>query len=133
MAYTNSASTSAYTSFFDGLCSNIGSVKKPLLGDETMETILLGTLFTRITVKCRTLGTNTYIGIGSISQNLRFTSAGQSMTFIAPIVNGTIIPLKIADLMVIGDVSGGAGILELSGIRVHFDMINVATVVNHDI
>lgn len=104
--------------FYDGLCSSIEDVKKELVADDTG--LPQGTKFSRITVKCQTLGTNSYIAIGSgKSQQFRFTAAGQSMTFIAPTLNGTVIPLDIHNLMVLGDVSSGAGILEISGIRVY--------------
>ncbi len=107
-----------HASIYDGLCSNIGDVLKRLIDDDTK--LPPRSLFSRFTVKCQSMGTNTYIAIGSASsQSLRFTSAGQSMTFIAPILNGSIIPLDIFNVLVVGSTASGAGILEISGIRVY--------------
>jgi hypothetical protein len=99
------------------LCSTIENVLKRLVADDPA--LPQGSPFTRFTVKCRTLGTNTYIGIGGTSQSFRFTAAGQAMTYISPVVGGNMIPLDIFNMYVIGDAAGGLGILEISGIRVY--------------
>lgn len=105
-----------YSSMYDALCSSIEAVRKRITDDTP---IASSALFSRFTVKVRTLGTNNYIGIGSASQNFRFTAAQQSMTFIAPVMNGTVIPLKLDDVYVMGNVVSGAGILEITGVRIH--------------
>ena len=99
---------------FDGLCSTIGTARKRLIDDSTLPD---GAMFSRYTVKVRSLGTNTYIGIGAVSQNYRFTAAGQSHTWIAPTLNGSVIPLSIHGMNVIGD--GATGVLEIKGIMIY--------------
>ncbi|MDD3461915.1 MAG: hypothetical protein PHW28_11515, partial [Mesotoga sp.] len=105
---------------YDTLCSTIGTVRKLLVADDT--TLPPDTLFTRLTVKVRSLGTNTYIAFGAAATPaFRFTGVGQSHTFIAPIMNGNTIPFKVNDIIVLGD--GATGVLEISGVRLSTDVM----------
>jgi len=106
-----------HTGIYDGLCSTIGNTFKYLTADEAQ--MPSGAEFSRLTVKCRTIGTNTYIGIGTNNMNFRFTAAQQAVTFIAPQINGSVVPFLIGSLKVTGDVAGGAGVLEFFGLRVY--------------
>ena len=108
-----------HISLYEGSCSSISSIIKSLFADDT--TLPSGALFSELTVKCRTVGTNTYIGMGSESQAFRFTAANQARTYEAPVINGSVIPFAVNNIMVIGDVAGGAGVLEISGVRVYRD------------
>ncbi len=102
-------------SLYDALCSSVGTTPKKLLADDT--TLPSGSVFSELTVKVRSMGTNTYIGIGSTSQSFRLTGASQSYTFTAPIINRSVVPLLMDTVNVVGD--GATGVLEISGIRVY--------------
>lgn len=100
------------TQFYDTLCSTIGTARKGILADDA--TIPPDAKFTRMTLKVRAMATNTYIAFGtSATPALRFTANLQTYTFEAPIMNGSIIPFKGADLSVIGD--GANGVIEIEG------------------
>ncbi len=102
------------SSMYDGLCSSVGTTPKLLLADDTK--LPPDSLFSRLTVKVRDLGTNTYIGIGVTSQNFRLTGINQALTLEAPVINGTVVPLLIKTT-VLGN--GSSGVLEITGIRVY--------------
>jgi len=108
---------------YSGTLSSIANTVLNLFADDAQTCRLSGLLtnvrFKEFTVKCRTIGTNTYIALGNAQrQDFRFTAANQSYTYEAPTINGETILLRASDFTVIGDVSGGAGILEISGIEV---------------
>lgn len=108
---------------YDGLCSLVGTAMKQLFQDD--QYLSDDSKFSRITIKFRAMGTNTWISVGGHASQFkrsseipqfRFTTAGQSHTFIAPSHNGQLLPLKAGDFLTIGD--GATGIIEITGIGV---------------
>jgi len=104
------------TQLYDTVCTGVGAVRKGLLSDDA--TLPPDALFTRMTVKVRAMGTNNYIGFGAAATPaFRFTGVGQSHTFIAPVMAGSIIPFKVKHTMVtLGD--GANGVLEVTGVQI---------------
>lgn len=104
----------AITSVYDALCSTIGTVPKGVLDGDTL--VQSDVAFSRLTLKVRSMGTNTYIAFGtSATPNFRFSGVGESHTFVAPTVNGTVIPFLGSKIRVLGD--GATGVVEVTGIR----------------
>ena len=106
-------------SIVDFTCSTIGTAQKRLVDDIIVgnRTAAEGSMFSRFTIKVRSMGTNTYIAVGTLNPGAyRFTAAGQSHTFIAPIINGSVVPLSIHNLNVVGD--GATGVLECTVIMI---------------
>lgn len=94
------------------LCSSIGTTKKMLSQDDAPNAIIY---VTRLTCKVRSLGTNTYIGVGTPDrQQFRLISEGDSFTWIAPVIRGTDIGFNIRDFYCIGDQANG--VLEISAV-----------------
>jgi hypothetical protein len=101
--------------FYDGSCSSITTTRKRLFADDN--SLPTGTRFSRVTVKVRSMGTNSYIRLGTAATpGMRLTAVSQAYTFIAPDINGNTAPLILEGLIVLGD--GANGVLEISGIRI---------------
>lgn len=71
----------------------------------------------RMTVKVRTLGTNTQIGIGDVNgQSFNLIAAQDAMTHIAPIIKGDTVPFDLLDFWVVGDNPANDGVIEVNAI-----------------
>lgn len=102
------------SSLYDTLCSSVGTVRKQILADDT--TLPADSTFTRLTLTVRDMGTNTYIAYGpGATPAKRFRANDDTHTFIAPIMNGNVIPF-IANITLLGD--GANGVIEVTGIRI---------------
>lgn len=100
---------------YDALCSTVGTVRKTIVQDDT--TLPEQTVFSEITLKVRSMGTNTYIGFGAAATPaFRFTGVSQSYTFIAPMMFGSVLPISAKSIVVLGD--GATGVIEVTGIKV---------------
>lgn len=67
----------------------------------------------RMTLKVRTLGTNTYIGVGDKdAEEFRFVAINDSKTYIAPIIKGTAVPFDLLDFFLKGDNPANDGVIE---------------------
>jgi hypothetical protein len=100
---------------YDTLCSLVGTIRKTIVDDDL--TLPEQEVFSEITVKVRSLGTNTYIAIGAAATPaFRFTGASQSHTFVAPVMYGNVIPFAAKNIVVVGD--GATGVLEITGIKI---------------
>lgn len=86
--------------------SAIGSTALSLTKDYNPEVPLR---VTRATVKVRSMGTNTYLAIGSYTdgQTFRLTSVGDSKTYPAAVKDGSEIPFDLTAMRVIGDQANG--------------------------
>jgi hypothetical protein len=103
------------TRLYDTLCSNVGTSRKTCVDDDAL--LPQSSSFSRLTLKVRSMGTNTYIAFGtSAVPAFRFTGASQSHTFIAPTIKGSVIPFIAGDIGLIGD--GATGVVEVTGVRV---------------
>lgn len=97
------------------LLSSIGNTALPLNNDDANAVREL--YFSEITIKIRSMGTNTNIDVGGASvQAFRFKNINDSFTFHAPFCPVKLIPLVIHDIWVKGDTASGAGVIEIIGI-----------------
>jgi len=94
------------------LCSSLGTASpKKFIADDAPNMIAF---VSRITVICQSLGTNTYIALGTRERRrIRLTSLRDSYTYIAPIVNGTVLPFRLEDFYAQGDNAANDGVIEI--------------------
>jgi hypothetical protein len=70
-----------------------------------------------MTIKVRSLGTNTLIGIGDVNnQDFTLKSVGDSKTYIAPIIRGDTKPFELTDYWVLGNNGANDGVIEIDAI-----------------
>lgn len=102
---------------YDNTCSSIGDQIKLVFADDALLSHS-GALFSELTVRVRTLGTNSYIAVGTTNRSVRLVK-GEFELYTAPVINGSTVPLMLDNLSVIGDVAGGGGVVEIHGIRIY--------------
>ena len=103
------------TQIYDTLCSTIGTARKSIMADDTG--YAQGELYSEVTLKVRSMGTNTYIAFGtSAIPAFRFTAINQTYTYVAPMITGSVIPFNPWLIACVGD--GATGVMEITGIKI---------------
>ncbi len=100
---------------FSTSLSNVGSTAQPITNVSSPRVI-------RFTVKCRSLGSNTYIGLGDFStRSFRLTAVGDSLTFVTSdiVKDEPAGPegIDLHDVWCDGDNGANDGVIEIVGVR----------------